>query len=937
MGLRFFASVLLVTLATSLQAQIKINEYSASNINTVTDGFGNQTDWVELFNTGATAVSINGYHLSDTYTSLTKWKIPATPVVSIPAGGRILLYCSGQDTILPSGQIHAGLKLTQCDNESIIFSDATGVMIDSANLRRTQGDDSWGRVPDGAADWKLFTTPSPNAVNTGGYTRYVEKPTMNVAPGFYTTTQNVTLACADPNTTIHYTITGIAPTTASPAFTTPVAVAATTVIRAMAVSTDPTLAASFIESNTYFINVSHKYPILSIAGTLPSGSAPAGGGGSLFGSSTTVRHSVEFFDTNKNFKWETNGFAYKHGHDSWAFSQKGFRISAEDEMGYTADLPEKFFENSPRNKFNVVILKAGASDNFPDANANKGAHMRDAFLHTYSIKHNFELDERAYAPCIVFINGQYWGIYEIRERVDLDYVDYYYNQSEKKTDMVRHWGGGTNIIDAGSDSAWTNLRNFIVNNDMTIAANYASVEDRLNINSIIDFFILNNYVVNTDHLNWNTMWWRGRKGTGVKWRYALWDTDNIFDLGENYSGWTTTGPEGDPCEPINSNNFANSNIVFHTQMIKKLFTNATFKATYADRYAYWVNKALNCDSLLAHLAYFENLLDSEMPAHATRWGGTYAQWKGNVDSIRQFILARCALVGGATDNCGGIKQITLNVDPAGSGDVFLGSFNPPGYPFKGAAVLDSNYAITAVPKPGRIFKEWKLFKAGNIVTPDLVTANAKLLYKEIDSIVAVFIIQPKDSFNVTVKNEKPWAGTVMVDGLTLVGATPITFRWEENTTHTLEAASADTAKFRFNKYTKETITSNPISPNVTTDTVTYRMQLVGDIVVANWDTITKFQRYLYLPNAITPNGDGRNEMFGNLSRFNPDMISAKMQIVDRYGTIVYNGDAFTKGWDGKRGPRLQDDSQMDTYFYYLEVKLRDKTVQKYAGDLQVIW
>src|ERR1043165_3046269 len=199
------------------------------------------------------------------------------------------------------------------------------------------------------------------------------------------------------------------------------------------------------------------------------------------------------------------------------------RFHVKDETGVASDINYPLFTTSPRDTYGVVILKAGASDNF-NGNSGPSAHMRDAFAHTLAQRFNLDMDYRKYEPTIIYINGQYWGTYELRERVDGDYTDYYYGQPEKKVDILRYWGGLN--IEAGSDTGWNNLYNYIMTNSMTVQSNYDHVTSFLDVSSFIQYFIFNQYLVNTDWLNWNTMWWRGRKNQGVKWRYALWDEDN---------------------------------------------------------------------------------------------------------------------------------------------------------------------------------------------------------------------------------------------------------------------------------------------------------------------------------------------------------------------------------------------------------------------------
>jgi gliding motility-associated-like protein len=905
-------------------SQVVINEYSASNSNLVADYAGNFSDFVELFNTSGTAVNLGGYHLSDDITNIPRWTFPTT--VSIPANGRIIVYCSGDDTITPGGQIHTNFHLTQCKNNKIIFSTSASAVVDSLTLIRTQNNHSRGRTTDGAASWSLFINPTPNATNNNAFAGYADRPTMSVAPGFYTASQNVVLSTTQPNITIRYTVNGLAPTATSTVYTAPIVVPNTMVIRAACFSSNAAIMPSFTETNTYFINVTHSSPfnVISLCGNYNT----------LFGTGNEVRTSMEFFDTTKTFKWEFEGGSRRHGNDSWAYPQKGFRVYPYDEYGYLDKINEKFFKTTPRQEFKTIILKAAASDNYNGNTGQLTAHMRDAYCHTFSIKHGWEFDERSYAPTIIYINGQYWGVYEIRDRVDEDYVDYYYNQSKKKIDMVRHWGGATNIIDAGSDTGWTNLKNFIVTNNMTIPANYAYVESVLNINSFIDFFVLNNYIANSDHLNYNTMWWRGRKGAGVKWKYALWDQDNIFNLGENFANLPTTGPELDPCAPFSL--FTGSNIIFHTQMVNGLLTSPKFKKQYQDRYANWLSTSLTCDSLLAHLKYFEDLLAPEMPAQIARWpagGNSLAKWHNNVDSIRDFILKRCSLIGSANDSsCIAVKKIILNVDAIGMGKIKFNTTLLNTYPHKQVTGGDSVYNIEAIANPGFRFVKWLFFNTKNTISPTINSPIAFLDYRDADSIVALFEIKPLDTFNIIITASPTWAGSVLIDGVTLINSAnfPYTFKAVEKTSHTL-LASPD-ADHVFNKWTQINAAQNPVVGAFTEKQIGFTAN-ANDVFTALFDTLVNVNTKVFVPNGFTPNGDDVNDYFGISSKQHPFVTDVFLNIYDRFGENIYRGNGLNNGWDGKQNGAFVS---VGTYMYLLEVTYTDGKKKKFKGDVMMI-
>ena len=352
------------------------------------------------------------------------------------------VWCSGQDTLL-AGNHHTNFKLAQCKPDEVLFTNGSGGLIDSVHLRRHQKNHSWGRSPDGATTWKLFTSPTPNASNgINGLNGYAVKPSLSLAPGFYSSSQSVSLSTPELNSSIRYTTNGTEPTATSTLYTGPVSITATTVLRAKVFSTNPAVFESFIETNTYFINQTYTMPVISLCGdqllTLMNGN-----------SGTVPQPNLEYFDENKVFQYETYGDADKHGNDSWAFNQRGIDFCADDEYGYNYTNPGQFFDDpklglSPRTRFDNIILKAAASDNYP-GDSDPSCHMRDAFVQSYAFRKGLELDGRRYQPCILFINGSYWGIYEWREKFDTDHTDYYYDQPDGEIDNLKYRIGRAHV------------------------------------------------------------------------------------------------------------------------------------------------------------------------------------------------------------------------------------------------------------------------------------------------------------------------------------------------------------------------------------------------------------------------------------------------------------------------------------------------------------
>lgn len=654
-------------------SQVKINEYCAANYDLNLDDLGNYSDWIELHNPGGAAVALGGFFLSDNSNNLGKWPIPA---INIAPGGHAFFWASGKD-INAGPNLHTNFKLTQVSMETIYLSDASLTIIDSVKIIPCQKNHSRGRKTDGAATWGVFLNPTPDAANTGAKTEYVPRPTFSLPSGFYTVAAQFNITSSQANTTVRYTTDGTEPTAASPVASGPIYVSTTTVIRAKAFSSDPNFIPSFTENNTYFLNANHNIPVISMCGDYNS----------LFnGFGGQINTTFEYFDVHGDLGHEGDGDIRGHGNDSWAYDQKGMRFYARDDYGYANNIEEQLFQLSPRDEFDVIILKAGASDNYPGGTQQSGlrtCHLRDAYVQSLSQVHNLNLDERSYEPCAMYLNGQYWGLYEIRERIDADFTDYYYDQDPDSVDMLAFWGGLQ--IEEGSNADWNDLYNFMTTNNLAIQSNYDQVDARLDVMSLIDYMILNTYTVNTDWLNWNTAWWRGFSTPGVKWRYRLWDMDNTFNLGQNYTGVSTTTYLNDPCNPTTL--FPNDPDIPHNDMFNALDANPGFHALYINRYADLLNTVFNCDSMLGHLDWIVNRMSNEMPGQCARWGGNMTEWNEHLDSLRSQISGRCAVVDSLMSGCYNLTgpfDVTVLVDPPGAGAVRVNTLVPGTYPWTGS-------------------------------------------------------------------------------------------------------------------------------------------------------------------------------------------------------------------------------------------------------------
>mgnify|MGYP001161477982 CR=1 FL=1 len=673
----FFSIIIIIVFSFSqTSAQILINEYTGANYDTHTDNYGEYEDWVELYNPTNSDVDINGWYLTDKPNNPTKWMVPSSFI--IPSMGTAIIYCSGRDELI-GGNAHSNFKITQTKgNEVLMLSDPANTFQDSIRILPNQNSHTRGRETDGSLNWSVFTTGTPNNTNSGAMQEYATTPLFSLSGGYYPNAINLSLSSPDTNITIYYTIDGDEPNNTSTIYTGPINITNTSVVKAIAYSSINNIPASFIDYHTFFINDTHTIPILSISGNNgQSGLVDLLDGG--WGSSgLEPEGAIEWFDKNGMLIDKGTGEFNKHGNDSWAYDQRGFDYIMRDQFGYNYALKDQLFDTKNRDKFQRVIVKAAANDNYPFSFGGSGAHIRDAYVHHLSQIGDLRLDERSTSSCIVYLNGDYWGVYEMREKVDdHDFTDYYYDQDKNNLQYLKTWGNTWTEYGApNAQTDWDNFVDFVDNNPMIIQANYNQAKSEYNTGSLIDYFLLNAYVVCQDWLNWNTAWWRGMDPNGdkKKWRYTLWDMDNTFDHGTNYTGIPSSSPDAEPCDPSTLGNTGGQG---HVPIWNEMLTNQEFHDDYINRWQDLANGPLSCDFMIHILDSMIAVIDPEMPRQIAKWGGTYAGWQNNVSDLRNFILARCDSMNAGFVACDsaitGIFDVTVEI--IGVGEVEMSNNN----------------------------------------------------------------------------------------------------------------------------------------------------------------------------------------------------------------------------------------------------------------------
>jgi len=259
MKLRFLLILFLFLGIKPTFSQLYINEIIASNTQTNYDpDFIGFSDWIEIYNAGDSPVSLYGYYLTDDFLVPNKWQITESMIL-LP-GEYSLFWADGLDI----GN-HTNFKLSSA-GEQVGLADTSGTLIDSFTYPPQNTDVSFGRKYDEPGLFGFFYEPTPGSANTTPFLDdmvYAETPVFSISGGIYPGSVSVELSASSTSAEIRFTLDGSYPNENSLVYSIPLQTSDTiSIIRARIF--EEGVAPGAVVSNTYFANVSHELPILSI-------------------------------------------------------------------------------------------------------------------------------------------------------------------------------------------------------------------------------------------------------------------------------------------------------------------------------------------------------------------------------------------------------------------------------------------------------------------------------------------------------------------------------------------------------------------------------------------------------------------------------------------------------------------------------------------------
>lgn len=614
------------------QDHVVINEVMSSNTRWNYDSdFGAFSDWIELHNPTGAAIDLAGWYLTDDPDNPDKWEIPENAV--IPAGGYLLFWADdrdlvpGQTALVEFTEVHEitvqGYHLNfriNRDREELMLLDAGQVVVDQLSLRDQERDITYGRQP-GDPDRLVFLgEPTPMAENSMYYTTSLsrsDRPMFSLPGGMYQETLEVALSSPAAGTTIRYTTDGSEPSTASPVYTAPLPVFFSQVIKARVYETGKL--PGEVATVSYIIGEDTNLPVLSVS------TEHKNLWGFDFGlyqnnyKNREVFAHLEYFGASGDEAFAINAGLQLFGSQIFLFDQKPFSVFFRNRYGQDS-LVYPLFPDKAISVFHSIVLRNGGNDN--------GLTMFRDGLGAALIEQQVDIDHQSYRPVVLYMNGEYWGIFNIREKLNEEYLQENHRVNPDYVDILED----SLEVNNGDANRYRELLDFAANNDLRIASNYDRVAGWIDLDELINYM---GYKIWGGYKQWqvNNKYWRERLPGGT-WRWIAFDLEHAFG-----------GPGG---ETFDSNSFIAALAPeagatgWYTLLFRRLMENDTFRAQFLQRMTLFMDTFLSEERTRAVIDSLENIIAPEMPDHIMRWESpvSMSAWYQHVNMLKEFAAQR---------------------------------------------------------------------------------------------------------------------------------------------------------------------------------------------------------------------------------------------------------------------------------------------------------
>ena len=630
----FLTALVLATSVASpvstVHAQLIINELMQSNIDCVMDDINEFPDsWVELYNSGTTAVNLNSFSISDENDPKTAWTLPSK---TINPGAHILVYCDKEEI-----GFHTPFRL-ESGKGGAVYLFRNGTLIDQVEGLKKQPapNIAYGRQTDGSDSWGYMAKPTPGASNCGETCKDIlGAPVFSVNGKVMKDGQPFSLELSLPEGSegaeIRYTTDGSEPTRTSNLYQKPISISNTTVVKAKLFLDGKLSPRATAQSYIFFprditlpvisVSTDRKYFYDSKIGIYVDGNYQSGKKNYEFDWRRPI--NIEFFFEPEQ-ESQINQLCESRimGGATRGNARKSLAIYANKRFGEKRLKYEFFPDDRPGiTDFKSIALRNAGNDF-------DYLFQRDAIIQLNTARH-CDIDFQAYRPAIFYLNGNYMGMLNIRERSNEDNIYTNYDGLED-LDMFENWW-------ELKEGTWDNYNAFkeFYNEHGHTLAEYEKWMDTM---EFLNLMLVNLYYNNRDFPGNNIVMWRPRTDEG-RWRWIMKDTDFGLGLYGVSAGYNTIKWLYDP-NYDKGTNWANQ--YDHTRLFRRLMEDADFKREFIDRAAIYMGDWLNERGTRAVWDPLYDAIKYEYPHHRKLINEWWPKYNDELKNARNWVAQRTA-------------------------------------------------------------------------------------------------------------------------------------------------------------------------------------------------------------------------------------------------------------------------------------------------------
>jgi len=674
-----------------------INEFLAVNSDLFLDDAGDDDDWFEIYNYGDDPVRLNNLFFTDDPALPLKWRLDASEELILDQNKHLIIWADDEPE---EGYNHASFKLSG-EGEYLGIYTEDGAMVDQVFFGSQHSNISYGRFPDAGLSWNYFADPTPTASNSEpGEEEVLPAPFSNITGGFYTQPVMMALYSTITGSTLYYTTDCTEPDTSDLLYQGPFEISSTTIIRARAVKENavdsPVLTISVLMEGLDFDN-----PVISLVAEPDA----------LYGEAGLISDKNRLIEVSASMEYIENGTAlFSSGTGIQLHSPKtsipySLNLLARTRYGNSwFDYP--FFQNRGPDKFKKLILRNSGNDDINRAITN--THFRDPLIQTLALKSNKNPMISESRPVNVFLNGDYYCLYNLREKADESYIETHAGVTDNYDFIEREFGYISNIhIVEGSYDSWAELLSFVDTiGNLSLDEDFRMLEQMVDLQNFTDYWITEVFAGNYDWLSNNVLFWKPENGI---WKWIYWDTDHGLGLKYNNYGdvsWNTLSWSLTFSDRAWSNGYNNI-------LIRNLLQNENYRAFFINRFTQLLNTSFSYKNTIPVLDSMVALYQNDIAIHADKWGRSMSDWENACSIVEDYLRRRPDTVFNHIRDFFGLQDpvpVNIRVEPPGAGTISFSGVEVSDRPLYGKFFPGMKYQLHFEILPGYTLDKFEPFK-----------------------------------------------------------------------------------------------------------------------------------------------------------------------------------------------------------------------------------